>query len=324
MARLSPRSFASALLLAGTMILGPPISATATVTSEVSCDEVPGLETLPLEAGTVLLFGEIHGTAEAPDLVADTVCQAIRRGHSPVVALEVPLEETARVKAYLSSDGSADARKALLSSQFWQREYQDGRSSRAILALIEQLRRLRDHGGSLTVVLFDESDPSREPGARDRAMAQRLAKELTGEPDRLAVVLTGNVHARTTVGVRWDPDLEPMGHLLAEKLAGRRPATSGGAAPRPSRRAAARGWGQGGEPQDHPLPRARGRRLSGHLPRRQHERLAACGTAGSSPLRTLTCRRNRASGKCAAIKCPNMLYRALERLTTCRSSDRLP
>lgn len=219
MTRLSLRVLAPVLLLS---IAASPLFAAETAASRVTCDEVPGLDALPLGAGTVLLFGEIHGTTEAPDLVGDAVCQAVRRGVPVLVGLEMPVEERERVEAYLASDGSAGALEALLSSELWQREYQDGRSSRAMLALVDQLRRLRGAGGSVAVALFDETDPSRERGVRDRDMAERLAKVLAGEEGKLAVVLTGNVHARTTVGVRWDPELEPMGYLLARTLPGRR------------------------------------------------------------------------------------------------------
>ena len=187
-----------------------------------SCDPLAGVDRLELEPGTLLLFGELHGTAEAPALFADVACRASQRGVSVRVGLELPHQDTAAIETYLASDGWEDDREALLSGPFWQREYQDGRSSRAMADLLEELRVLASTGLPLGVTLFDSNEPAASGQARDRAMAERLARVAESHPAEVLLVLTGNLHARLGRGTPFDPDYEPLGHLLRRALPDRR------------------------------------------------------------------------------------------------------
>lgn len=195
---------------------------TGEASASLSCDALAGVERLALEPGTILFFGELHGTAEAPALVADVACGALLRGASLRVGLELPHQETASTEAYLASAGREEDRKKLLSGPFWQREYQDGRSSQAIADLIEELRRLKSAGQPVTVTLFDSSEPAESGQERDREMAERLTQAAESHPSEVLVVLTGNLHARLEPGNPLDSDYEPVGYLLRQALPDRR------------------------------------------------------------------------------------------------------
>ena len=43
-----------------------------------TCQSVSGLSAL-LKRGNILLFGELHGTQQAPDFIADVVCRAAKK-----------------------------------------------------------------------------------------------------------------------------------------------------------------------------------------------------------------------------------------------------
>lgn len=81
---------------------------------------------LTMPAPSLLLVGEVHGTNEAPALVGDLACASAKSGNAVVVALEVPIEEQARLDRFLTSDGTDADQKALLNSEFWTRRPQDG------------------------------------------------------------------------------------------------------------------------------------------------------------------------------------------------------
>jgi hypothetical protein len=163
----------------------------------------------------VVLLGEMHGTAESPAFVADTVCLASRSGRAVTVGLEMPVEEEPRVLTYLASQGSAANRDALLKGAFWQDPFQDGRRSQAMLSLLEDLRRFAHQGAPLRVALLDLAVPL--PGQeRDRAMEKRLEATVVERPKDLFLVLTGNIHTRLARGVPWDADYEPMGFILSQ------------------------------------------------------------------------------------------------------------
>ena len=161
--------------------------------------------------GAVVLLGEIHGTVEAPTVVASLVCQALTAGRSVTVGLEIPIAEAAAIQSFLTSPDSTVARERLLAGAFWQRDYQDGRSSAAMIHLLETLARYRAATDALRVVLID--DPS-FAGGRDAHMAQAVADAIVARPDDVLVTLTGNLHNRLTRGTRY----APMGYRLRRLL----------------------------------------------------------------------------------------------------------
>jgi hypothetical protein len=199
-------------LLIAIAACGGAESSTKTVTSPVTvaatCRAIDGVAAT-LEPGATVLFGEIHGTAQAPAFVGDVACHAAKR--APVtLALEIPRDEQPRIDAYLASAGTDVDRDALLDGPFWHRKDQDGRSSEAMLALIDRAR--ADHHA---VVAFDVADGV-ETKTRDRDMAEQLATARKAAPDRIFVGLTGNYHSRKTVGAPWDPAAVFMAHHLEE------------------------------------------------------------------------------------------------------------
>jgi hypothetical protein len=172
-----------------------------------------------LEATTgrrLVLVGELHGTAEIPARFGE-LAAAMAETAPLTVALEIPRDEQGRLDAFLDSAGSEADRVNLLAGDFWTRSYQDGRSSAAMLGLLERLRQLRlKH--AVSVCAFDvESGTELAAPARERAMAARLAEWLAGaDPEVRLLVLTGNLHSRVVGSAPWDPEHRFMGSLLAE------------------------------------------------------------------------------------------------------------
>ncbi len=183
----------------------------------LSCEAVPGLATL-LQPGTVSLFGEIHGTVEAPAFFSEVICGAVVTGHSVTVGLEFPDTESDELSAYLDSEGTEEDQNALLATTFWQQAYQDGRASKAMFDMIEQLRRIRRAQYPLKVLVFDSSQRFESSQDRDQALAERLKAAIMASDSELFMVLTGNIHARLVRGTRWDSSFQPMAYLLAEEL----------------------------------------------------------------------------------------------------------
>lgn len=179
-----------------------------------SCDAVPGLDPL-LRSHGVLLLGEMHGTVESPAFASRVVCLALAARHSVTIGLEIPLEEQSRIGAFLASSGLPGDRDALLGGAFSQAPFQDGRRSQAMLALLDDLRRLHRAGRPVRLVLLDSSAGAGGP-ERDRAMAVRLRSAVAAGPHDLFVVLTGNIHTRIRRGTPWNPAYEPMGFLVTQ------------------------------------------------------------------------------------------------------------
>ncbi|MCP3162540.1 hypothetical protein [Myxococcus qinghaiensis] len=166
--------------------------------------------------GGVLLVADPLGTQEVPSVALRMSCEATSTSLPVTLALSIPVSEQPLLERYLASDGGSGAVQELLAgSAFWRRVHQDGRSSRAMLWLVEQARRLRVSGKDVAVAAIDSDKAHGDE--REAQMAESLMNARSKRPQAWTLVLTGSVHARTTA-VSWDGDLEPMGARVARVL----------------------------------------------------------------------------------------------------------
>ena len=153
------------------------------------------------EAGDhrLILIGELHGTRQVPELVAQIVRAYSEQG--PVLlGLEIPNAEQEAFEHFLLSDGGTQAKSALLSGAFWQvRDMQhDGRRNYAVVELVETMRRLKSTGRAVDIVLYDgPSSQTISSMERDKAMADRIRRAFAAMPAGRFVTVSGNVHAMT-------------------------------------------------------------------------------------------------------------------------------
>ena len=174
---------------------------------------LPGAETVvSTQSARWILIGEpAHGTNEMPLIAADLVSAAIARKRPIVVALEYAAKNQPSIDAYLRSNGGKPAQKAFLTAPMWDRQWADGKSSKAMFRLVEWLRTQHAAGRVSRVVAFD-ADMSEGGGDRERQMAASI-QAIKLSTSGLVIVLTGTFHARKT---RDDTraQYQPMGALL--------------------------------------------------------------------------------------------------------------
>lgn len=169
----------------------------------------------------------MHGTVEAPAFVKSLVCNLLGSGRAVVLALEYPSDEQHFIDQFLHAPvGKPEL--ALLASPFWSRPTKDGRTSRAMLDLLDWVRQRVANGARVRVVAFDSMPTSPLSGAaafdaRDAAMAVRLREELARlAPVEFPVIFTGNVHTRKTQGLPFlnappsAEHAEPLGYRLRD------------------------------------------------------------------------------------------------------------
>lgn len=212
---------AGALLpaLSGCRSVQPPTAVlpAAAAPPLVSCgDGISGHELLK---APLVIVGALHGTAEIPAALGHLACQAAvsRQGEPILVGLEIPSSTQEAIDAFLESAGDAAAMEGLLAAEHWQREYQDGRSSKAMLDLLERIRRDRKSGLPIEVLAVDPGFYD-EPNRRDSGMATNLIGRIEATHPAQTLVLVGNVHSRTRKGYPWNDkaDYTPLGaHLRA-------------------------------------------------------------------------------------------------------------
>jgi len=164
-----------------------------------------------------VLLGERHGTAEIPALFADLVCDAASRhqGQTVLVGLELPVSTQPAIDLLLDGPEKDAGTRALLAHSFWQQDTQDGRTSQAMLALLERLRTYRAQGMRLAVRAIDSNTGQ----DRDAFMAGTLSEAIATVRPAQTMVLVGDLHSRIIKGYPWKPDDEyrPLGTRLRDK-----------------------------------------------------------------------------------------------------------
>lgn len=194
--------------LLGTVLpLTAPLDAFAT---SATCAGVAGVDQL-LAPGLAVLVGELHGTAQSPEFVSALACNALGAGFPVTVALEMPPDEATRVDAFLASDGSDAASAALVAGPFWAPSVADGRSSVAMVGLLDDVRVAGAAGLPIDVTLLDAGGDD-----RDAAMAARVAEAVAANPDGIVIALTGNAHTRVTPDPAFPST--PMGQHVTDTL----------------------------------------------------------------------------------------------------------
>lgn len=174
----------------------------------------------------VILVGEIHGSQQVPEFVGGLVCSLLQAGKPVILALEMDDSQQPWLNSYLKSSGSAADRKALLDQGSWTWPTQDGRSSQAMLALIESLRQMRQGGMPVALLamqhevrldLLASGMPMQDLSSRmnDRFMADKLAGAASNYPEHAVVALAGNLHTATKATERAAPGYQPMGQVLS-------------------------------------------------------------------------------------------------------------
>lgn len=197
-----------------------------------ACSPPEGTSALLERAERVIMIGELHGTAEAPQAVGEIACAASEQG-PVVVALE--LEDTLQptLDAFLAAPDDAAALATLDGSTLHNRAVQDGRTSQALLDLLMRVREMKAAGKYVSLHLFQPSSISRGEGL-DQAwyelnMGYLLSRARQTRPEARVIGLAGNIHARKT-GFKDYPDLgvPAAGHLPARETLTLRIAQQGG------------------------------------------------------------------------------------------------
>ena len=176
-----------------------------------------------------VVVGETHGTTETPAAFAELVCEASQT-RPVMVALEIPQTMQPDLDAWMASDGATEARGRLLTLPWWGPERADGRSSQAMLALLERIRSLKSEGRDISLQAYQPA--IQRPEGFDQSyyennMAGLLIEAAYARPDALVVVLGGSLHARKTVS-ELHGFLFAVGHLNPKAVRSVRGAHQGG------------------------------------------------------------------------------------------------
>ena len=186
------------------------------------CRPLPGADALWRKSDLrFVLVGEMHGTTETPQVFRDLICAAHAAKRPLLVGLERPSAEQKSIDRFLAAEDHADAVRELLRERDW--NVFDGRSSKAMLALLEELRTLRLRGDIQGVLAFDDARSGEAPAQREQRMAAMLTAAADRVPNGLVIALTGNWHGSKKPSARfgypWMAMLLPSSETTVSLLA---------------------------------------------------------------------------------------------------------
>src|ERR1017187_3600784 len=154
------------------------------------CKSLPGADTLWSRPNLrFVLAGEMHGTSESPAMFRDLVCDATSSKQPVVAGIEGSAREQKEIDAFMAPGNHGAAISALLAARGW--NVFDGRSSGAMLMLLEALRVLKLKGQIAEVVAFDDTRPGDSPAQREQHMASALIAAADRHANALVIALTG-------------------------------------------------------------------------------------------------------------------------------------
>jgi len=157
-----------------------------------ACEPIVGTEQLwSKPALRFVVVGEMHGTKETPAIFKDLVCSA--HGLKRPIIVGIELKGQVAVDRFMVSKNHDLAANDLLSQSEW--NHSDGRTSQAVLALLEDLRALKLDGVVSGVVAFSVTRRGETAAKGEERMAFALSAAARRHPSALVIALTGNVHA---------------------------------------------------------------------------------------------------------------------------------
>jgi hypothetical protein len=171
----------------------------------------------PVAESRLLVFGEFHGSNEVPAFVGAYACGISATGRPLVVGLEIPSGEQRLIDQYMLSPGAQADRDQLLTGAFWHHHIKDGRSSQAMLGLLERLHALGKNGGRVAVLAIDTDAADLDANGRDAAMAANIQAALRRPEAPGVIVLVGNLHAQKTRGNSFDQNFASMTYQLSSE-----------------------------------------------------------------------------------------------------------
>lgn len=187
-----------------------------------NCDPVQGWSEIARREPRYVVFGEMHGTSEAPQLVQRLACHLAKAGRNVLVAVELDASDNPSLQQAWNGARAAFLPQLLKSG--W-KDRDDGVASVAMMRMLDQLHGERVIGRRISVVAFNGfKDASQEgrfghlPGQEphEAAQAENIAQAAAqGDYDDV-IVLVGNAHARRKAIALGESAYRPMAVFLAE------------------------------------------------------------------------------------------------------------
>lgn len=209
-------SIASALaLLSGTAALSKE-----SARADARCDLPAGWSDVAKLDPHFVVFGEVHGTNEAPLFLGSLACALARQNKRVLVAIEHEASDNAALQAAWKAHDFAEKLETL---RFVGRS--DGVASKAMFDMTTGLHLLKENGWPVAIVAFNGFEDERQQsrfaglpgqGPHEAAQAENIAKAAAAQSYDYVLVLVGRMHAQKTPTSRSGIAFDPMARRLSQ------------------------------------------------------------------------------------------------------------
>lgn len=207
---------AGALVAALLLLKGAPVQA--------RCKAVPGLTRMLADKALFVVLGELHGTEQAPDLIANMACALSQEGAPVLVALELAARDDPALQAAWSGPHAGFAARITAAVREFGAGRGGGPASAALLQALDRLHALKSAGAPIQVVAFASFRDGaqqrrfgslRGQNANEAAQADNIRAAAKSRSYRRVLVLVGNTHARKRSLTLGGIEVQPMAMRLA-------------------------------------------------------------------------------------------------------------
>lgn len=185
-----------------------------------------------------LLFGEIHGTREAPALIGSVACALAERGKKVLVGVELSAVDDVNIQR--AWKGPIGTFRASLSASGWAGRA-DGVASEAMMKMLEDIHALKVAGNAVEIVAFNGPKDAAQADQfsnlplderHEAIQAQNILDAAASQQFDYVLILVGEAHARHTPIIHGDTNYRSMAMFLAQgnDVLSLKMATAGGTA----------------------------------------------------------------------------------------------
>lgn len=209
------------LTAAAAALLAAPLSAHGLVPPPF-CTAPDGWSEVVARDPDYIVFGELHGTNEAPAFVENLMCAEAPQGKRVLLAVEhASWQNPAWQEAWSLPHNAFRQALPILG---W-RDREDGVASEAMWRLVVAAHKLKDSGAEIDIVAFngarDEAQRERfrelpSQGPHEAAQAENIAEAAGRKHYDRVIVLVGNLHAEIAPLSIGGPEFEPMAVRLRQ------------------------------------------------------------------------------------------------------------
>jgi len=179
----------------------PGASTTDLVMQDSLCASPDGWDAVVEHDPEFVVFGELHGTREAPAFFGSLACSLAKKGKVILIAIEFsPLYDDELQEAWNADEEDFEN---LLLQAGW-RGRSDGVGSEAMFEMVRDLHRLRSSGYAIDIVAFNGAGSADQrarlahlpsQGPHEAAQAENIATAAEERAYDRVLVLVGNLHA---------------------------------------------------------------------------------------------------------------------------------